>query len=478
MLVTVSISTLALLSEAAFRATISFHMSRNQPPGTDFEIYGVGESTLIGEPFDPKISVPRMLEHMFGGTIAGRTIVIKNLAQRGSPLYPQSIAFERAVASRDERNPGVALIVSGHNEGIEPGIPDAPPSLLSRVAEKSALLGEIVLALQRHQLLRREKTLGAYEHYLRRVIENARQTGLVPILTTMASNISRIEPNCDVSDGEAVGAIIAQGNRLEQQHDYAAARDLYINSVATHRYWAAVLHYRAGRCEEALGDFAAAREDFWRAVDMDRRTMFGRATRPQNELLRRLAREYRIPLVDAVQIFEVHSPHGILGDDLFMDGQHPTIEGYLLMANAYAQILTEQFGARVTQPLPDVETATAAFGYEPRDAAYALVDAGSWLIATSVGHPFPEDRMALAAKRFTSVIGKGDDFSAWLGIAITQAATRGGGMLSSPNGLAMVGAYTKSYQIPAAEFPGLLARLQQYGVDGDVIDRLKELRRG
>jgi tetratricopeptide (TPR) repeat protein len=331
--------------------------------------------------------------------------------------------------------------------------------------------------LRRRRQISREKTLATYEYYLRRVIETAQQNGLVPILATMASNISRIEPNCDASDGDAVGALIARGSRLEDNGEFAAARDLYRGGVAGHAHSAALLYYRAGRCEEALGDFAAAREDYWTAVDLDRRTMFGRTTRAQNELLRRLAREYHLPLVDAVAIFEAHSPHGLLGDDLFMDGQHPTIEGYLLLANAYAGILAEQFGARITHPLADVQAVVAALGYTASDVPNALVDAGSWLIATSVDHPFPRDRMALAAKRFASLIGEGDDFSAWLGIALTQAALRGGGLRSSDNGLAVVGAYTKSYHIPPAELPSLLVALQHYGVDVDVIDRLKELNR-
>jgi lysophospholipase L1-like esterase len=476
LLITLAITTLALLCEAAYRVKLSFDVPRYAATGTSFEIYGVGESTLVGEPFAPKISVPRMLDHMFGGELAGRRIVVKNLAERGSPLYPQSIAIERAVASRDAREPGVVLIMSGHNEGIVPGTPDGQRlSLLSRLAERSMLLTDAVLALRRRRLISREKSLATYEYYLRRVIETAQQHGLVPILATMASNISRIEPNCDGSDGDAVGAIMAQGSRLEAQGKFAEARDLYLNDVARHEHSSAVLYYRAGRCEEALGHFAEAREDFWTAVDRDRRTMFGRTTRPQNELLRQLAREYHIPLVDTVNIFEAHSPHGLLGDDLFMDGQHPTIEGYRLLANAYAQILTERFGTPITHPLHDAQEAAGILGFGERDFPGAIVDAGSWLIATSVGHPFPKDRMALATTRFASLVGKGDDFSAWMGIALAQAAARGG-LLRNPAEVPKVaGSYAGSYRWALPELPSLLVRFQQLGVDDDVIDRVREL---
>jgi lysophospholipase L1-like esterase len=469
-------SVLLLLCEGAYRIWLYVDAPRYHATGAHFEIYGVGESTLVGEPFDPKISVPRILEYLFGNEIAGRSIVVKNLAERGNPLYPQALAFERALASREIHEPGVVLIMSGHNEGIAPGDADARrPFLPSFVTEKSALARDAVLALRRRRIIGREKSLATYEYYLRRVIEAAQAKGLVPILATMGSNISRIEPNCDGADGDAVEALVVHGINLEEQHRYREARDLYVGSITAHARAAALLYYRAGRCEEALGQFAAARDDYWAAVDRDPRLTFGRATRPQNELVRHLAHEYRIPLVDAVQIFEDHAPHGIPGDDLFMDGQHPTVDGYLLLANAYAQILSDQFGTSLVHELRDAQEVAAALGFGERDFPGAIVDAGSWLIATSVGHPCPTDRMALAAKRFASLVGKGDDFSAWLGIALTQAAVRGS-MLRDPSAAPTVAAsYARSYRIALPELPVLLPRFHQLGVDDDVVDRVREL---
>jgi tetratricopeptide (TPR) repeat protein len=475
-LLALSAAAALLVCEGAYRVWLYFGTPRYGAPGAQFEIYGVGESTLVGEPFDPKISVPRILQYLFGNEIAGRPIVVKNLAERGNPLYPQVIAFERALASRDPREPGVVLIMSGHNEEIAPGDPDARrPFLPSILTEKSALVRDAVLALRRRRIMGREKSLAAYEYYLRRVIEAAAAQGLVPIVATMASNISRIEPNYDGADGDALDALMVHGMKLEMEEHYLEARDLYIGGRAAYARAAALLAYRAGRCEEAVGQFAAAQEDYWAAVDRDPRLTFGRATRPQNELVRHLAREYRIPLVDAVQIFADHSPHGSPGDDLFMDGQHPTVDGYLLIADAYAHILSEQFGVAIPHPLRDAQEVVTALEFGERDFPGAIVDAGSWLIATSVGHPFPTDRMALAAKRFGSLVGKGDDFSAWLGIALTQAAMRGG-LLRNPSAAPKIaGSYARSYRIALPELPALLPKFHEIGVDDDVIARVRDL---
>jgi len=467
---------LALLCEVGYRAAL--HLGAPRPaPETAFELYGVGESTLVGEPFFPKITVPRMLEHMFGGAIAGRNLVVKNLAQRGAPLYPQSVAFERELAGRNLATPGAVLIMSGHNEG-SPLVPDADahPYLPSLIADRSAIVRDLLLALRRRRMVGRERSLGEYEYYLRRVIETAQANGLLPILTTMASNIARIEPNADASDGDPGAAVIERGLVLERAAQYIAARDLYVAGMAEHPEWYASLSYRAGRCEEALGNFDAARERYWAAVDRDSRRAFGRATRAQNALVRGLAREYGVPLIDAVEIFEAHSPHRIIGNELIMDGQHPTIEGYRLLATAYAHVLSQHFDTPVRQPLRGERDVTAALGYAASDRPAAVVGAGSWLIATSVGHPFPNDRMALAEKRFASAIGQGDDFSAWFGIAVAQAAARGG-MLRSPEDVQVLGhwaGYERSYaNLSPAELTDLLPRFQRHGVDDEVVERLR-----
>lgn len=462
----------ALSCEGLYRAWLSFTAPIPDPTVQRFEIYGVGESTLVGEPYEPKISIPRLLEYMFSGRIGDRPIVLENLAERAVSLYPQSVAFERAMSSRNQRAPGVVLIVSGHNEGIRPWSPSAEPSVPSVLTEKSAIVRDMLLALRRRRIIAREQTLAAYEYYLRQVIETAQRNGLVPIVATMASNISRIEPNYDSDDAD-VRRIVAQGVALEDQGRHAEARSLYVDALRGRDHAQAPLEYQAGRCEEALGNFAAARARYWQAVDHDPRVPFGRATSLQNDLVRRLAREYDIPLIDAVALFETHSPHGIPSAGWFADGQHPSLAGYVLLANAYADLLSQRFGASVTRPLHDADDAAVALGFNADDMRGAMVDAGSWLIATSVNHPLPRDRIALATTLFRGVLGKGDDFSAWLGIGLGQAALRGG--LRSTDDVARACHYTKTYNLSPTDVAATADRLAALGVDADIVQRVREL---
>jgi tetratricopeptide (TPR) repeat protein len=466
---------LALAAEVAYRAALYVAAARQTRDGA-FEIYGVGESTMRGQPFEPKLSVPGMLDRMFGGAIAGRPIAIRNLAERGAPIYPQSVALERAVATGTTGGPGAVLIMSGHNEGyISAADGTGAPYQPNCIAERSAIVRDVLVAVRRRRLVDRDRSLAAYEYYLRRTIETAQASGLTPILTTLPSNISRIEPNLDAYAADANGAIVEQGLALERQGRHAQARELYLARLAEEPT-SASLTYRVGRCEEALGNFDAARERYWTAVDLDTRLMFGRATRAQHEVVRRLAREYGVPLVDGVEIFAAHSPHGIVGEELLIDGQHPTVVGYLLLAEAFARILSQRFDTPIAHPLHGERDVMAALGMSRHDLHRALVDAGSWLVSTSVEHPFPHDRMALAEKRFASALGNGEDFSAWFGIALTQAAARGG-MLRRQDDISALGhaaGYTRSYSIPSSELSFLIARFQELGVDADVIEHLRQ----
>jgi lysophospholipase L1-like esterase len=463
----------AFLCEITYRAWLFASAPSPDTTAADFELYAVGESTMAGEPYAPLISIPLLLQHMFAGHIDGRSIVLENLAEAAVPLYAQAMAFERAMASRNGRMPGVVLIVAGHNEGIRPGNNTSEASFISSVlTENSAIVRDMLLALRRRRIIPREQTLQAYEYYLRQVIEGARRNSLVPIVATMASNISRIEPNYDRDDAD-VREIVSRGVALEDQQRFAEARSLYANALRGRDHARAPLEYQSGRCEEALGNFAAARELYWDAVDHDPRTTFGRATRPQNDLVRRLAREYDIPLIDSVAILESHSPHGLLSAEWFADGQHPSLAAYVLLANAYADVISERFHTPIDRRLASAAEAIAAFNFPEEDMRGALVNAGAWLIATSVNHPLPRDRAAIATTRFRAALGKGDDFSAWLGIGLAQAALRGG--LRGTDPIAYMCQYGKQYNLSPENVVTTVDRLAALGVDADIVERIRVL---
>ena len=470
LLLVIANAAVALLCEGVYRGWLAVSAPSVDAHTDRFEIYGVGESTMVGQPYAPAVSIPLLLESMFGGQIGGRSIALENLAEPGVPLYPQAMAFERAMASRNRAVPGVALVIAGHNEGIRPGDGTrGTAALLRMLAEKSAIVRDMLLAMRRRHVVASEQSLAAYEYYLRWIIETARRSGLIPIVATMASNISRVEPNYGPDD--AVEQIVARGLALEDAGRFAEAGALYAEALQGRQHARSPLEYRAARCAEVSGDFAAARELYWSAVDHDPRTSFGRATRAQNDVVRRLAREYDIPLVDPVALFESHSPHGIMSPGWFIDGHHPNLAGYVLIANAYAEILSHRFDTPIARPLRDADEAIAALHVDAQALRSAMIDGGNWLIAASVDYPFPRDRVELATARFRDVLRTGDDLEAWLGIGLGQAALRGG--LRSSDPVSRACHYSHGNNLSSSDVAEVADRLAALGVDADVVEHVR-----
>ncbi len=78
-----------------------------------------------------------------------------------------------------------------------------------------------------------------------------------------------------------------------------------------------------------------------------------RAPFAQNALIRRLTDEYRVPLVDTVALLEKASPSGILGNELFVDGQHPDLMGQIVIAKGLGEAISRTLGVPVQRELRD-----------------------------------------------------------------------------------------------------------------------------
>jgi tetratricopeptide (TPR) repeat protein len=92
----------------------------------------------------------------------------------------------------------------------------------------------------------------------------------------------------------------------------------------------ALAWYELGQCYLTQQRREAAREAFLRARDEDVCPL--RLVSEQEQVLLRVAREERVPLVDAYLLFEQNSSSEILDDQLLADHVHPTVFGHQLLA--------------------------------------------------------------------------------------------------------------------------------------------------
>jgi tetratricopeptide (TPR) repeat protein len=107
-------------------------------------------------------------------------------------------------------------------------------------------------------------------------------------------------------------------------------------------------HYLLAHALWELQRYDGARAAFARALDEDVCPL--RALPEMMAAVRQTAAERKAGLIDFVNLLESKSPHGVPGDDWFLDHVHPTIEGHRVLALALVE--------RICRPSPNWTEAT------------------------------------------------------------------------------------------------------------------------
>lgn len=442
-----------------------------------FQIFAVGGSTMQGAPYPPRFSPPAFLSSVFDGWIGARPIEIRNIARHGWSVCSESVLLERAVAGRDPGIPGVLMVYAGHNEGrVFPGS-SGPSGLLDEIENVSAAVREWRLVFP--PALDPINQFSRSETCLRRVIKTALGAGLVPLLSTAPSNHSGMEPTVplDIDPGSA-RMVLAAGRALEDEGRLEEASAAYLKNSSDDGL-GALLAFRAAGCLHRAGLVREAAELYDRAIDIDLRTRFGRASAAQNDLIRRLANEYRVPLVDTDRRFRAASPDGIPGNELFSDGHHPSLRGYRLMADSYAQAVTRVFRQPPIRAFDASEDPCQTLVCSLEVQASAHVAAANWRIAASVRHPDPREALAAASQHLQRAIELvPNDPAPWLGMAVLDAAQRGG-MLWDESDIERLSQWNFGFSghpcVSAGRQEGMLVRMRELEVAPGILKQIKML---
>jgi tetratricopeptide (TPR) repeat protein len=420
---------------------------------------------------------------MFENKIQDRPMVIHMLATPGESIYPQAFKLDRALRYRDRTVPGIVFIYSGQNERFVNGAIQTPrvQKVINRACTHSLLLSTLWYYGEKKLILPHVRTLGTYEFYLRQAIETSLKNGLTPVLSTVVSNIADIEPGLlqtgRWSKPQAIEAI-QKGEALEDAGQDRKAIDYYESLARENSSVSAYMKFRIGKCYEHLKDYPRASRYYWEATDTNWSDNFGRAVDLQNDLIRRLSREYRIPLVDAVDLFEAHAPHGLLGKELFMDGQHPNLDGYLLLAYGFAKALSNVSGEPIRTYLTKADV-LRLFAYSKDRQVHPFLAGGKWLLIMSMRHAYPRWRLQLAADCYQQALAlKPSLFSAWLLWGVVDAARRTRMLLDeqdlqwlNQNGFFDYNKF--NYVLTPQQFQGILVRLREAGVPSFIRDGME-----
>jgi tetratricopeptide (TPR) repeat protein len=349
----------------AFRLPPAFAIPAEKPPGT-FRIFIVGESAVVGVP-EPSYAFGRYLEVMLRDRFPSVHFEVINTAITSV----NSHVLLPAVRDLAHRDGDLFIMYIGNNEVVGPY---GAGTTLTRQGGSLALirasiylnstrLGQLLGGGMRAITLRNvpqewrglrmfiEQQVPAdaptlarmYDNFrgnLRDIVAVAQGSGAPVLISTVGVNLKDSAPFASLhragltpKELEAWERKFREGKALEEAGRHSEALESHLLAAAIDdRY--AELQYRIGRVYYALGEFTAAQQRFELARDLD--TLRFRADDRINEIIRSVAKAAgpRVELIDAEQLFDEASPHGVPGRELFYEHVHMNPHGNYLLARA------------------------------------------------------------------------------------------------------------------------------------------------
>ena len=364
------------------------------PPGDRYlDLVVVGESSAEGVPYQNWLSVGQIVKWQLNEIIPDRPIRLKILAKSGEDLEQQ----HQRLASL-ERRPDLLIIYCGHNEfqarfqgtrDLRHYFDDQQPSLreilVDRVERLSPLCGLIREASEKCRVgippssesPRRLVDVPAYttleyvtllDDFCRRldaITSYAESVGAIPVLILPPANDAGFEPNRSFLPA---GTPRMQREAFEREFlairgsessDPRGCIERYRDMLGRQPGFAEA-HYRLAQLLKAAGDWDEAYQHYVAARNLD-----GYPTRAPSdfqEAYRDLARRHGCILVDGQSLFHAIGTHGMLDDSLFHDAMHPSLRGYIALAQAVLQAVqaTRALGWPQDLPAPVIEPARCA----------------------------------------------------------------------------------------------------------------------
>ncbi len=400
-------------------------------PGSG-EIYLVviGESTAMGLPYHPWLSIGQVVAWQLERAIPGRRVVVETRAGGGFNLVEGLQGLEGL-----KRRPDAILLYSGHNEfqgfyrlSREVAYYADQFSARDRWARRvrrASPLAELILATLEKQLIdsppppsdirrlvdgpactpeERAEILASFRARLGGFAAYCERAGTLPIVFVPAGNDAGFDPSRSVLDPSATAA-----DRSAFGRDFGRARSLERSDPkASEAAYRALLagqpgfaeaHFRLARLLERSGDHAGANRHYVEARDRDALPL--RCPSDFQAAVRDAMAGHDALVIDAPEVLRPLAEHGILDGRLFSDAHHPNLIGYSAMAGEVLRRLQARgaFGWPADRAAPTVDPAEVAdhFGLDRARWSEVCRRSEDWYGSVAPIRFDPADRLARKA---------------------------------------------------------------------------------
>ncbi len=224
--------------------------------------------------------------------------------------------------------------------------------------------------------------LSNFKANLEEIVQTAAQNNMPVVLGTLVSNLNGMEPFVSIfsqdTDEKQRGQwekFFREGRKaLEEKRFEAAARAL--SSAVLVDSMPARAHFALGQAFERSGKVAESLRQYRLARDLD--ALRFRAPSEFNHIINEVGRINNVPVADGEGLIEVQSAQGIIGNRFVLEHVHLNVDGYFLLAKAFAGALAEhgilapRSAWKLDRDLPDA-VYRARVGVTPLDSVAAAI---------------------------------------------------------------------------------------------------------
>ena len=343
----------------------------------EYRIVVLGGSSALGEPYRPWLSVGQIIAWRLGEAMPKRRFECEILAWLGDSLEDQHVKLASIT-----RRPNMVIIYSGHNEYAaryeeerEGWLDEEPRHWLLRPIYAISVYSPFCrLAFEvisknrldegpplhgRHRLIdppqcspaEAEEIRADFDRRLEALTTYSEQIGALPVLIIPPANEADYEPS-----RSTLPASVPQEERTALEREMADSRSRETTeadaSAETYRRVLgrfptfAEAHYRLARLYEKVGKLGDAARHYEAALDHD--GLLIRCPEPIRAAYDRVARRHpRAILIDGRTELAAVSPRKLLDDRVIQDTHHPTLLGYVTLAQTVLRELARRktFGA-------------------------------------------------------------------------------------------------------------------------------------
>lgn len=336
---------------------------KKRKPVNGYRVFVLGGSTANGYPYGSNLMFSRILQARLEAALPDKAVEVVNVSMAAINSYSLFDFFDEVL----DKEPDAILIYAGHNEYY--GALGAA-SMINFGRNRTFVLGYLKLG--------RLKTFLAVRDLVFKLKSLAGKNEIAPTATLMERMVAKQSIPLNsvlyhegvVQFKENMNAMLAKAGK---KNIPVVLSDLVSNIsgqapfISLDEPESAASAFQKAVAFKNSDKDDLAKKEFIKAKDLD--ALRFRAPSEFNAILHNLGAAYDAPVVAMDSVFQVHSPHGLVGDNLMVDHLHPNIKGYFLMADAFfAKMINSGLIPKPDAPLPTNSQLRRTWGYSRLDS--------------------------------------------------------------------------------------------------------------